>query len=59
MDSSADADFHKLFETFIEKVDFSGCTTPEDVNKRLLAKIKELKFESSSPNSDTENPGVE
>jgi len=54
-----DKEFLKIFETMIRKVDFSCCKTPEDVNQRLLAKIKEMESKSQSHNSsDTENRSV-
>jgi len=60
MTSINDRDFRKIIETIGTKVDLSGCKTPEEVNQRLLAKIKELQSESPSPNTvESENAGVE
>jgi hypothetical protein len=55
-----DKEFYKLFETLSKKVDLSDCKTPEEVNQRLLAKIKELESKSRELNNDEiENSGVE
>jgi hypothetical protein len=54
------ADSQKLFETISRTIDLSDCKTPEEVNKRLLAKIKELESNSRELNNDgIENSGVE
>jgi len=60
MTSINDRDFRKIFETFCTKVDLRGCKTPEEINQRLLAKIKELHSESQSQKTDeSDNEGVE
>jgi hypothetical protein len=55
-----DNEVYKLFESISKTVDFSDCKTPADVNRRLLAKIKELHSGAQSQKTDkSDNSGVE
>ena len=40
MDSLTDREFMHLFERVSEYIDFKGCETPEDIERKLLSAIK-------------------
>jgi len=44
MDFIPDKEFHALFDRVSRRVSLKGCNTPEDVNRRLRQKEKEVRF---------------
>jgi len=49
MDFLPDKEFHPIFDRVSRKVDLGGAGTPEEINKRLKKKIKEIKKKRLKP----------
>ena len=44
MDFIPDKEFHKIFNRVSKKVDLKGAGTPQEINRRVNRKIKELSY---------------